>query len=51
MMKASPTSEQNAAIAQAKSYANSLPISKKSLYKQLTSEYGEISGRRSTVCC
>jgi len=38
---ASPTSEQNAAIAQAKSYANSLPISKKSLYKQLTSEYGE----------
>ena len=38
---ASPTSEQNAAIAQAKSYANTLPISKKSLYKQLTSEYGE----------
>ena len=33
---ASPTSEQNAAIAQ-KSYANTLPISKKSLYKQLTS--------------
>ena len=32
---ASPTSEQNAAIAQAKSYANTLPISKKSLYKQL----------------
>ena len=41
MMKQLPTSEQNAAIAQAKSYANTLPISKKSLYKQLTSEYGE----------